>query len=254
MNPLVQEAHRRSQEVDQHAGKFFDQVNSVMSWVPAPLEYLVDPIVRGMQLLNEKLRELWDRVKLLWEQPGDSDRLKQVGEQWVSQVGNALGDIAGTIGPDKLRTTIEWEGRAARAYQATVPPQAAGLNSVKDIAGQLRSSLNSLANSIDMFWMAMGFALAGLVVSIVGAVVAACTLVGIPAAITFIVGGVAATIGVIAATVMALESHVNTIETEQSALRQKIHDLGSTWAVPNTADLADASVVDGDGSDWRPGS
>jgi uncharacterized protein YukE len=254
MNPLVQEAHRKSQEIDQNTTKFFDQVNSVMSWVPAPLEYLVDPVIRGMQLLNEKLREFWDRVKLLWEQPGDSDRLKQIGEQWVSQVGNALGDIAGTIGLDKLRTTIEWEGRAARAYQATVPPQAAGLNSVKDIAGQLRSSLNSLANSIDMFWMAMGFALTGLVVGIVAAVAAACTLVGIPAAIAFIVGTVAATIGVIAATVMTLESHVNTIETEQAALRQKIRDLGSEWAMPNTADMADASVSDGDGSDWRPGS
>ncbi|MGW4113160.1 hypothetical protein ACWEFJ_20005 [Actinosynnema sp. NPDC004786] len=254
MNPLVLEANRRSQEIDENAKKFFDQVNSVMSWVPPPLEYLVDPIIRGMQLLNEKLQELWDRIRQLWEQPGDSDRLKQVGEQWVSQVGNALGDIAETIGPDKLRTTIEWEGRAARAYQATVPPQAAGLNSVKDIAGQLRSSLNNLANSIDMFWMAMGFALAGLVVGIVSAVVAARTLVGIPAAIAFIVGTVAATIGVIAATVMALESHVNTIETEQSALRQKIHDLGTTWAMPNTADMADASVTDGDGSDWRPGS
>ncbi len=254
MNPLVQEANKKSQEIDENVKKFFEQVNSVLSWVPSPLEYLVDPIIRGMQLLNEKMQELWDRIKLLWEQPGDSDRLKQVGEQWVSQVGNVLGDIAGTIGLDKLRTTIEWEGRAARAYQATVPPQAAGLNSVKDIAGQLRSSLNSLANSIDMFWMAMGFALAGLVVGIAASVVAACTIAGIPAAITFIVGTLAATMTVIAATVMALESHVNTIQTEQTAIRQKIHDLGSTWAMPNTADMADASVNDGDGSDWRPGS
>jgi hypothetical protein len=47
---------------------------------------------------------------------------------------------------------------------------------------------------------------------------------------------------------------VNTIETEQAAIKQKIRDLGSSWAMPNTGDMSDASVTDGDGSDWRPGS
>lgn len=254
MNPLVQEAHQQTQRIDQETRAFFEQVNRVMSWVPAPLEHLVDPILRNLALLDKKLREFWDRVNQLWDQQGDSDRLKRVGDQWVSQVGDALGDVAGTIGLDKLRTTIEWEGRAARAYQATVPPQAAGLAAIKDIAGQMRSSLNSLANSIDMFWIAMGLAFAGFAVAIAGAVVAAFTVVGIPAAIGVILTAAAAGLGLVAATIMALESHVNTIEVEQAAIRQKLRDLGSTWTMPNTADLADASVTDGDGSDWRLGS
>ncbi|MEU4768872.1 hypothetical protein AB0H12_37065 [Actinosynnema sp. NPDC023794] len=254
MNPLVQEAHRQTGRIDEESRRFFEQVNSVMSWVPAPLEYLVDPIVRNMALLDKKLREFWDRVNQLWDQPGDSDRLKRVGEQWVSRVGDALGDVAGTIGPDKLRATIEWEGRAARAYEATVPPQAAGLDSIKDIAGQMRSSLTSLANSIDMFWTAMGLAFIGFAVAIAGAVAAAFTVVGIPAAIGVILTAAAAAFGLIAATIMALESHVNTIEVEQAAIRQKVRDLGSTWTMPNTADMADASVTDGDRSDWRPDS
>lgn len=254
MNPLVQEAHQQTQKIDQESKRFFEQVNSVMSWVPAPLEHLVDPILRNMALLDKKLGEFWDRVNQLWDQPGDSDRLKQVGEQWVSQVGNTLGDVAGTIGLDKLRTTIEWEGSAARAYQATVPPQAAGLNSIKDIAGQMRSSLTSLANSIDMFWITMGLAFIGFAVAIASAVVAAFTVVGIPAAIGVVLTAAAAAFGLIAAAIVALESHVNTIEVEQAAIRQKLRDLGSTWAMPNTADMADASVMDGDRSDWRPDS
>ncbi|MFD1146339.1 hypothetical protein [Saccharothrix hoggarensis] len=254
MNPLVREAHRQTERIDQETRKFFEQVNSVMSWVPAPLEHLVDPILRNLALLDRKLREFWDRVNQLLEQPGDSDRLKQVGEQWVTRVGGALGDVTGTIGLDKLRTTIEWEGRAARVYQATVPPQAAGLNAIKDVAGQMRSSLTSLANSIDTFWIAMGLALAGFAIAIATAVAAAFTVVGIPAAIAVILTAVAGGFALITTTVLALESHVNTIEVEQAAIRQKVRDLGSTWAMPNTADLADASVTDGDGSDWRPGS
>ncbi|MDQ2588683.1 hypothetical protein [Saccharothrix yanglingensis] len=252
MNPLIREVDQRTREVDQHTRTFFEQVDSAMSWVPAPLEHLVDPIVRNMALLHKRLRDFWDRVEQLNGQRGDSDRLKQVGEQWVSRVGDVLGDIAGTIGADRLRTTIEWEGRAARAYQSTVPPQAAGLNAVKDIAGQMRSSLTSLANSIDMFWIAMGIALTTFVVGILAAVGAAVTIVGIPAAIAALIGAAGVTIGLISATIVAMESHVNTIEVEQAAIRQKVRDLGSTWAMPNTGDLTDASTADGDGSDWRP--
>lgn len=251
MNPLVQQANQKSREIDENIRKFFDQVNNVMSWVPTPLDYLIDPIRKGMELLAEKAREFWDRVNQIWDQPGDSDKLKEVGEQWVAQVGNMLGDIAGTVGLDKLRTNVEWSGRAARAYHDTVPPQAAGLNSVKDIAGQLRSSLNRLANSIDGFWMAIGFAFGGFVVAVIGAVFAACTIVGIPAAIAAVASAVAIAVGLVAAVIMALESHMNTIEAEQMTIKQKIHDLRTSWTMPNTKDMADASVADGDGSDWK---
>jgi hypothetical protein len=47
---------------------------------------------------------------------------------------------------------------------------------------------------------------------------------------------------------------VNTIETEQTAITRKIHDLDSDWAMPDTGAMRDASAADGDGSDWRPGS
>jgi hypothetical protein len=77
-----------------------------------------------------------------------------------------------------------------------------------------------------MFWTAMGLLFVGFAVAITGAVVAAFTVVGIPAA----------------------------IGVEQAAIRQKVRDLGSTWAMPNTADMADASDADGEGSDWRLGS
>jgi hypothetical protein len=95
---------------------------------------------------------------------------------------------------------------------------------VKDVANQMRASLNSLANSIDAFWIAMGVALATFVVS---------------------------AIGIIGATIMALESHTNTIETEQNAIMRKIHDIGREWTMPNVGDMSDAGVTDGDGSDWK---
>ncbi|MFD4643237.1 hypothetical protein ACFWN2_38430 [Lentzea sp. NPDC058436] len=250
-NPLVVQAKGNADEIDRAIRRFFDVINSTLSWVPAPLKWVIEKVQDGIRVVNVRIAEFWERVNQLFEQPGDSDRLRQVGTGWVEQVGNKLGDIAGTITLEKMRTNVEWEGRAARAYTATVPPQSQGLNQVKDVANQMRASLNSLANSIDAFWIAMGVALATFVVAAVGAIAAACTVVGTPAAVAAIAGGLAVAIGIIGATIMALESHTNTIETEQNAIVQKIHDIGREWTMPNTADMSDASVTDGDGSDWK---
>ncbi|MBY8850593.1 hypothetical protein [Saccharothrix longispora] len=254
MNPLVRQVEQKTQDAQQNVKEFFDQVNHLLSWVPTPLEHMVAPIVLGMRLLSEKVAELWDHVGHLIEQWGDPDRLKQVGEQWVVQVGNVLGDVAGTLGLDKLRTTVEWEGRAARAYHAVVPAQPAGLTAVKDIANQLRTSLTSLANAIESFQMAMWFALGAFVVGAVGAIASACTVVGTPVGIAVLSGACGVAIALIGAAVLAMQSQLNTIEIEQMAIAQKVHDLGSDWAMPDTAAMADASATDGDGSDWRPGS
>ncbi len=183
VNPLVREANDKVQEIDRRIQQFYDAVDDMLSWVPGFLSHLIEPIRNGLQALNDKLREFWDRVNQLWEQPGNSDRLRQVGEQWITDVGNVTGDIAATIGPDKLQTNIEWTGRAAEAYRATVPAQVSGLDAVKDIANQMRSSLSNLANSIDGLWIALGFAFAGFVVGTVAAIATAVTVVGIPAAI-----------------------------------------------------------------------
>jgi uncharacterized protein YoxC len=251
VNPLVREAQEKVQDIERKVQEFFDKVNDVLSWVPGFLSHLIEPIRAGIEALNQKLREFWDRVNQLWDQPGNSDRLKEVGEQWVTQVGNITGDIAGTISPDQLRTNIEWTGRAAEAYRATIPAQVSGLNAVKDLANQMRSSLNNLANSIDGLWTALGFAFAGFVVGAVAAIATAVTVVGIPAAIAILATAVGVALGLIAAAIMALNSHLNTIESEQATIAQKARDLGTTWANTNIDDLSDASVTDGDGSDWR---
>lgn len=254
MNPLVQQVEQKTRDAEQNVKEFFDQVDRLLNWVPAPLEHMIAPIVQGMRLLSEKVAELWDHVGHLIEQWGDPDRLKQVGEQWVAQVGNALGDIAGTVAIDRLRTTVEWEGRAARAYHSAVPAQSAGLNAVKDIANQVRTSLTALANAIESFQLTMLFALISFGIGAVGALMAAASVVGTPVGIAALSAACGAAITLISTAVLAMQSQVNTIEIEQTAIMQKVHDLGSDWVMPDSGAMRDASATDGDGSDWRPGS
>jgi hypothetical protein len=251
VNPLVREAEEKAEEIERKIQEFFDRVNDVISWVPGFLSHLIEPIERGMQALAEKVREFWDRVNQLFQQPGNSERLKEVGERWVTDVGNICGEIAGTIRLDKLKANLEWQGRAAEAYKAKVPAQSEGLNGIKSIAEQMRSSLNSLGDSLDTFWLAIKVAFVSFLVAAVAAIAAACTVVGVPAAIGVIAGALAAAIGLIAATVMALNSHVDAIETQQRTITQAIHNLGDSWNMTDVSTMSDASVRDGDASDWQ---
>lgn len=96
----------------------------------------------------------------------------------------------------------------------------------------------------------MTIALATLFLGMVGAAVGAATLVGIPVAITFLVGALTVAVTTIGQAVTAVNNHIDTVETEQSTIKQKIHDLGTEWD-KSSVDLSDASTTDGDGSNWR---
>jgi len=251
LDPLVQEAYEKLQEIQRKVDEFFDKVNSVLSWVPFFLSYLIEPIKAAIQALNAKLREFWDRANQLMEQPGSPSALKEAARRWSSDVAAPLAAIAGTIAPARMQTNVEWIGRAAEAYRVTLPGQVAGLTGAKGVADQMRSSLTNLAMSVENFWLAIGIAFATFIVGAVGAIIAAATIVGVPAAIAALATAVGVSIGLIAAAIMALKSHLNTIEREQAAITQRITDLGTQWAASDVGAMSDASVADGDASDWR---
>ncbi|MGW5648703.1 hypothetical protein ACWEV3_26750 [Saccharopolyspora sp. NPDC003752] len=249
-NTLVAQASDKSNDLNEKIQDFFNKVNDLMSWVPDFLSYLIEPIKQGMQALAQKVQEFWDRITQLFEQPGDSDKLRETSDKWATEVGDKTGEIAGDINLQKLKANVEWTGKAAEAYKALVPAQGDGLSSVKLMAMQIRSSLNSLANALDAFWLAIGVALGVFVVGAVGAIAAACTVVGIPAAIGAIATAAGVSIGLVTTAIISMNSFTTTIETEQTAIKQKITDLGDKWS-RSDQDLSDGSVSDGDGSDWK---
>jgi hypothetical protein len=240
-SPAIQQANDKFHELEQKIQDFFDKVNDVLSWVPGFLSDLIQPIEDGLESLRQKVTEFWDRVNQLITQPGSPTRLHQVAADWANVVGNAVGDIAGRISLDKLQTNLDWEGRGAEAYKATVPAQVSGLNAVKDLANQLRSSLDNLGNGIESFWTAMGIAAGVFVVGAIGAIAAACTVVGTPAAIAALATAAGVSIGLITTAITSLQSLTNTISTEQTTIAQKVHDLGDQWAKSDTGAMQDKS-------------
>lgn len=243
-SPIVQQADEKSKELERKIQEFFAKVNDVLDWVPSYLSDLIEPIKRGMETLGQKVKEFWDRVKQLFTQPGSPTRLHQVAEEWVNKVGNVIGDISGHIGLDKMETNLDWQGRGAEAYKATVPAQVSGLNAVKDLANQLRGSLDNLGNGIESFWTAMVAALIAFIVGAIGAIVGVATVVGTPAAIVAILGAAGVSIALVTTAILSVQSLTNTISTEQNTIAQKVHDLGVDWAKSNTGAMQEKS-------DWR---
>jgi hypothetical protein len=240
-SPAIQQANDKFHELQQKIDDFFNKINDVLSWVPGFLSDLIKPIEDGMNALRDKVKEFWDRVNQLIDQPGSPHRLHQVAEDWVNKVGNVVGEIAGQISLDKMQTNLDWQGRGAEAYKATVPAQVSGLNSVKDLANQLRSSLDNLGNGIETFWTAMAVAGGVFVVGAIGAIAAACTVVGTPAAIAAIATAAGVSIGLITTAILSLQALTNTISTEQTTIAQKVHDLGDQWAKSNIAAMQEKS-------------
>jgi hypothetical protein len=250
MTVLVEEVSDKVDELSRNLQEFFDQVNEVLSWVPDFFAHLIEPIKRGMQALSKKIQEFWDRINQAFEQPGDSDRLREVSNKWATEVGDKATEISGDIALQKLKANIEWTGRAAEAYKALVPAQGSGLTSVKLLAMQIRTSLNSLANAIENFWIAIKVAVAAFIVGAVGAIAAAATAVGAALAIGALAFAAGVSIGLVGTAVAAMTSFTQTIHTEQIAIKQRVTDLGDKWS-RSDQDLSDGSVSDGDASDWK---
>lgn len=251
MNDTAAQVQDKANEIDAKIQEFFNKANDILSWTPGAFSHLIEPIKQGLQTIIRKLQEFWNDLKrFLVTEHGEPDALKHAGDQWMNQVGNPTHDIAGDIALPKLRTYLEWDGKAAEAYKALVPAQAEGLSGIKELAEQLRTSLTKLGNAIESFWTAVLIALGAFVVAIIAAIVEACGIVTLPAAIPTLLGAAGAAIGLIATTVASTMSMVDTINTEQTAIKQKIQDLGDKWTRSNV-DLGDATTSDGDASNWQ---
>ncbi len=252
MTSAVADAEGKSQEIEEKVQRFFDIVNDTISWVPWPASELLGPIEDGMENLAQEMQKFWDEVNQIFEQPGDADRLRQAGAAWADSIGNPLGDTAGDISLENHQTNIEWTGRAAEAYKALVPAQEEALSGLKDIAITMRGSLDDMAESIEDFWQAIVMAFVSFIVGAVAAIASAFGVVTIPAGIAVLLGAVGVGLALVFQAVQAIDSHMDVIRDQQTAVQQGLRDVGTKWEQSNIAAMSDASVTDGDASDWRP--
>lgn len=230
MSGVIDDAFQQATEIEKKIKEFFDAVNSVLNWVPGFLDHLIEPIQAGMEKINQKIMEFWSEVKEFLDNTGNPDKLEQLAEAWRDQVGNPTGEIAGDIALEKLATNTEWTGSGAAAYKAIVPAQSDGLNGIKTLSVDFSTMLKDLANGIENFWIAIGFAFGSLVVGFAAAIIEAATVVAIPGAIATVIGALGVAITAIGVAVMEIKTIYDTIDTSQDAIDQGLTDLGQEWS------------------------
>lgn len=249
-DPIMLRTTEKLNEFDLKFQQFSKQVNDLLSWVPEPFVDLIEPIQREHVNAEKRKSEFHHRLAKFFQEPGDATTLRAKGESWTNEVGNPIGTITGDIDMIRLRAYTEWSGPAAEAYKVVVPAQGAALSSLKGLAQQNRTSLDALANALDSFYLALDVALTLAIVGLTGAIAGAATVAGALPAIAGLLATLGAALGLITTIVMSMNTFLDIIESQQTALRQKLQDVADQWPRA-THDLADASVRDGDRSGWQ---
>ncbi|MGW0890613.1 hypothetical protein [Saccharopolyspora sp. NPDC002578] len=239
-------------EVQEMVQKLYDGVNQVLSWVPEAFLRLIEPIKKGMEEFGKIHLKIFEEINEFVQKPGQVDLLREISKQWSDQVSASLKDVAGAINLDKHRSNIEWEGRAAEAYKALVPGQSGAVTSIQGAADKMVTALDSLANAIEMFWVAVWVAVVTFAVGLVGAIAGLAGIVTAPAAVVGIAGVASVVVGLIGAAVTAFYATVQPINSQVQIISSAIDGLGEQWTKPNNGvDLGDGSASDGDGSNWE---
>jgi hypothetical protein len=250
-------------------GRLLQHVEELLEWVCRHAERLLANCRRWLSLLGalmvelerlcaefERLvRDVLARFRDLLARPGDPVALWLAGNRWLTEVAAPVSARAGTFTADFMHSDNRWDGSAADAYRQTLAPQHDALLRTKDVADATASSLHDVAVAICVYWAAVAGALVTLVVQLS---VAAATTVTPPAAPAGAAGGIAALAEFVAVSGVLLTALGNQFG---AAVRAE-HDLtlqltggaafpAGHWPVSAGAELSDASMTDGDTSDWR---
>lgn len=227
-----------------------DGVNHVLSILPGFLE---GPVKSAFKKCSSKVGEVFDEVTKLFSERGSASALRAAGESWNEQVGHRASTQAGLLIKEALETDNEWTGDAADRYGEAVTAQGKALTQVKTITETLQTTLNEIASALTVFWWGIAIAFSSYVILMIPCIIGAGSVVGTIPALGAALGFSAAFLG----GVLTLSNNfANTLEEKKAKFEQQATMDGQfadgEWPSAVADKMSDASVRDGDKSDWTP--
>ena len=234
-------------------------VNDIINGINSVLDQLPPGSIAGIRAAVADLQRLVDEeiaaVEAQLGFAGSPDILRAAGERW-REVGGLASAQAAKATLNSTRADDRWVGDAAEAYGRTLPAQEKALIGIKARTDEIDRILQDLAGSINSYWADMGFAAVALGAGLGSALIIASTGVGAPAAAGL---GAAAIVAFATAANSALTALVDitnacavrTAEFDRSIKNNDSFDEGR-WP-SSTTDFSDASLTDGDDTDWHIG-
>lgn len=191
MNNPIDEILQLIREIQDVWEQFIRTVNSVLSWVPDFLMYLLDEINRLWEQLLAEWTAFWDTLNEYFEDFGNPFAVADASSGWRDQVGAPSGEMAATVTPGQLAADDDnWTGAAATRYRTRAGEQQETISALHDaIATEVVSALDGLKVAMIVLYAAIAGAFAAFIGAIVGGLASSATIVGIPAGILIIIAG-----------------------------------------------------------------
>jgi hypothetical protein len=234
-------------------------VNDIINGINSVLDQLPPASVAGIRAAVADLQRLVDEeiaeVERQLAFAGSPDTLRAAGESW-REVGRLASAQAGKATLNSTQADDRWTGDAADAYGRTLPAQEKALIAIKARTDEIDKVLQDLAGSINSFWADIGFAAVALGAALASALILAATAVGAPAAAglaaaAVVAFGTAATSALSALVDLTNACAARAAEFERTLDNNDAFD-GGKWP-KSTTDFSDASLTDGDDTDWHIG-
>ena len=203
--------------------------------------------------LRQQFAAVTDHVRAIVARGGDPVVLRHTGAVWAVQVGRDGERDGRPVDARHHPGRRPLDGRAADAYRSSLPAQHAALLAIKAIGDEVDAALTDLANALTTFWAEISVALANLVAALFAAAMSAATAVGAPTAAAFAL----AALGIFAAAAKSTISALTAVATNAAARAAQLERRLKRRRLPGRRSaavdhrLTDASVVDGDDSDWH---
>ncbi|MFG2040208.1 hypothetical protein [Dactylosporangium sp. NPDC048998] len=209
---------------------------------------------RPLAELERAAADVAGQLRTMLDRPGDPVALWLAGERWRLAVAAPAAERAATFTAGFLHADDRWQGPAADAYVRALPPQHEALLHLADAAGGTAASLRETAVALAAYWTAVGATLTGLTAQLATAAAATASPATAPAGAALALTAATECIAALNGLDRALTLELERARRTQQALLTRLADgpafPSGHWPVVVAASLSDASLTDGDGSDW----
>lgn len=225
-------------------------VNHVLSILPGFLE---GPIKSAFETCSSKVIEVFTEITKLFSERGSADALRTAGESWNEHVGHRASTQAGLLAKEALEGNKEWTGDAADRYADAITAQGRALTQIKTITDSLQTTLNEIASALKNFWTGIALYFSGYVVLMIGCAAGAGSVIG---TIPSLIAALGISVEFLYKITTLSNDFANKLDDNKAKIEQQSTMDGQfangNWPSAVTEKMSDASVRDGDKSDWTP--
>lgn len=199
-------------------------VNNAVGWIPL----IGDAIDWALNKLKGLIESLVGKLQQVLQPARIPPTMWANGQSWA-QIRTQSGTVASNLAAEQEKFGQEWGGIAGGKYNSGVPLQIGAASAFSSAANNVMGNCDTIASGGSAFYIAIGVAVASIIIAITAAIATAPTAVG---PIISLCGGVLMTLGSIATAIYNLHFVVDgAARNLQASLTPSSSFPGGAWPI-----------------------